>query len=129
MKFDRFYFFRQVIFGFRGSQVLMTKTFNILHRIPFLYKLTNLYRREQKYVLNGIFPIADEIQESEKKKSRISEDTFPKEYDDGYNKNCQSFIETVMNPKNGFSAEERKDEINTFVAAVSYFYYNLRTQL
>jgi hypothetical protein len=96
----------------------MTKMVNILYRFKPLYRLTKWYQLEQKHVINGLLTIADEVYDE---KQGLQEKFEEANDDDGYNKRPKNFINQLMNPKNGLTEEEIKQEINTLVAAVNEF--------
>jgi hypothetical protein len=97
----------------------MLRMYNFLYRIEPLYRFTKLYQLEQKHVHNGILKIADEILEDKlESRLKIEDNNNECTYQDD-KKNSKSFIQTLVDPKNEFSYQEMKDEINTMIAAVS----------
>jgi hypothetical protein len=100
----------------------MLRMYNFLYRIEPLYRFTKLYQLEQKHVHNGVLKIADEILEDKLESRQKVEDNNNECIDhteDGSKRNPKSFIQTLVDPKNEFSYQEMKDEINTMIAAVS----------
>lgn len=98
---------------------MMAKMMNIFHKITPLYTLTELYRLEKKHVFEGIFSIAEQIYNGKNSTPNIvAKDEFSGEEEDGYKKNSKNLLSTLIDPKNGLSEAEIKDEILTFVIAV-----------
>jgi predicted CopG family antitoxin len=93
---------------------------NILYRFEPYYRLSTLYKLEQKHIFNGLLTIADEVYDEKlqiKNKESIADHDI--ESDEGLKKRPKNFINTLMSPKSGLTEEEIKHEINTLVAAVS----------
>lgn len=101
------------IFSFSGAKIYMTKMLNVLYRFKPFYKMTKICKLEKKHLFDGVFLIADEIYNEYQAKKKESDD------DDGYKKSPRNFINTLIDPKNGLDRDEVRDEINTFVTAVS----------
>ena len=75
-----------------------------------------MYRKEQKYIINGLLLIADEVldERTTVRKSEVA-DNDPEEEE--LVKKPEILIDALMNPKNKLSIDEIKQEINTFIAA------------
>lgn len=78
-----------------------------------------MYQSEIKHIWNGVFKIADDIYDEKllSLKNTEEEETSTEDFD-GYQRKPKSFINTLVDPKNGLTEEEIKQEINTLVAAV-----------
>ena len=94
-----------------------------LHPEP-IYKLTKLYQTQLKHLENGVLAIADEILAEKNfqydNKVKKQHDTSYKSIDD--EKKPQIFIDHLFELRTHLSLEEIKDEINTIMAAVCYYY-------
>jgi hypothetical protein len=100
---------------------MMQKMLNFIYRIEPIYRCTNLYKLEQIHAHNGVLKIADEIlDEKRKNQGKFEENKEMTEIEhDGMKRKPKSFVETLIDPRNNFSDQEMKDEINTLIAAVS----------
>jgi hypothetical protein len=100
---------------------MMSKMLNFLYHFEPLYRFTSLYKLEQKHAHQGVLKIADDILEEKKEfqKKFFDENRSSFDDEDGLNRKPKSFINTLLDPKNAFSEQEIKDEINTLIAAVS----------
>lgn len=91
--------------------------------IDNIYKYTETYKNEQKYIINGAFTIADQIlDEKIKLLNQNGTNVNDTEMDDNFEfKTPQIFIDQLLKLRKVLNMEEIKDEINTFIGAVNHF--------
>ena len=108
---------------FSGAEILNERMFKVWLYYRPIYYFTKLYRRELKYVINGMFTIADDVIKEKDEACKLlgktveTYDEKPSNYE--YRK-PQIFIDQLYKMRNIFSPKEIKDEINTIIAAVSH---------
>lgn len=107
----------------------MKKALNVFYHFEPLYRLSKLYKLEQKHFRNGMLKIADEVlDEQEKLRSKLSSQSSDI-YDDGHSKRPKNFIDTLLDAKDRLDEDDMKDEINSTIAAVSCEVSSMKFQL
>lgn len=94
------------------------RIFNVLHHIEPIYRFSKNYQLVQKHVVNGFLKVADDVLEEKRALQLKADDVKDVCNYDGYNRQTTNFYNTAANPKNNWSDEEIRDEINTMIAAV-----------
>lgn len=93
-----------------GIKVVNDRIFTLWYNFWPLYRMSEAYKRYQKYVINGVFPIADEIlKEKSQQKDSLS---VPSKY--------KLFIDYLLSAEPSLPRDEITDEINTMVGSVSF---------
>lgn len=115
---------------FSSISLLNERVFKVwLHPEP-IYKLTKLYQTQLKHLENGVLAIADEILAEKnfqyENKDKTQHDASSNLIDD--EEKPQIFIDHLFELRTHLSLEEIKDEINTIMAAVCYYYKSIFNQ-
>lgn len=115
---------------FSSISLLNERVFKVwLHPEP-IYKLTKLYQTQLKHLENGVLAIADEILAEKNfqydNKDKTQHDSSSQLVDD--KEKPQIFIDHLFKLRTHLSLEEIKDEINTIMAAVCYYYKSIFNQ-
>lgn len=88
---------------------------NILNHVEPIFRMTSTYREEKRIVYDGVLKMADNVMDEMSRKSLDSS-----ERDDDFGSKPKTFIRALTNRRNGLAIDEIKEEINTFIAAVSF---------
>lgn len=114
------------MFLLSGAEIISERLFKVWLHFKPIFRLTDLYKREKKYVINGMLTIADDVL---REKSLQDNEEIPnnEETDEDKELNCKKpiiFIDQLFNLRHIFSQKEIKDEINTVIVAVRYNFFN-----
>lgn len=103
----------------------MSRLSKVWYHIEPIFKLSNLYKLQQKHIYEGVLKIADEI--LEEKKSKNSQEDLEEidlEFEDGGIRKPKIAVDQLLSAQNLLSHEEIHHEINTIIAAVSSFIFS-----
>ena len=105
-----------------GAEIISERLFKVWLHGKLLFRLTELYKREKKYVINGMLAIADDVlrEKSLQNNEEISKNEESNEDKELNYKKPLIFIDQLFNLRHIFSQKEIKDEINTVIVAVRY---------
>lgn len=113
--------FQKVFFNINSSAgaTYVKKMYNFLYHFEPLYKFTKSYQMEKKHVFDYVFKFGEEI--FNEKKHLLNKNSKQQLNDEEIGtRKSKNFINTLIDPNNGYDEAEMTQEINTFMIAVNY---------